>query len=138
MTRLILAAGLFAATLTASLHAQTINMQASIPFDFQIGSTVLPSGEYSIRHSGGVLFVKQTNGAQKSGMFLTVGEDRPVGSSAAGTLLFNRYGSTYFLSKVWSPESTQAQAAPKTPREKELARHIGQPGTTTVAALQTK
>ena len=137
MKRLILAAGLFAATLTASLHAQTINLQASIPFDFQIGSTVLPSGEYSIRHSGGVLFVKQTNGAHKSGMFLTVGEDRPAGASAAGTLLFNRYGSTYFLSKVWPAGSREAQATPKTPREKELARRIGQPGTTTVA-LQTK
>ena len=138
MKRLILAAGLFAATLTASLHAQTMNMQASIPFDFQIGSMVLPSGEYSIRHSGGVLFVQQTSGAHKGGAFLTVGEDRPAGAKAAGTLLFNRYGDTYFLSKVWTAESAQAQAAPKTPREKELARHIGQPGTTTVAALQTK
>ena len=137
MKRLILAAGLFAATLTASLHAQTMNMQASIPFDFQIGNTVLPSGEYSIRHSGGVLFVKQTSGAHKSGIFLTVGEDRPVGATGAGTLLFNRYGSTYFLSKVWSAESKEARAAPQSPREKELARHIGQPGTTTVA-LQTK
>src|SRR5882724_11693841 len=137
MKQLIFAAGLFAATLTASLHAQTMNMQASIPFDFQIGSTVLPSGEYSIRHSGGVLFVKQTSGAHKGGMFLTVGEDRPVGSSASGTLLFNRYGSTYFLSKVWPAGSKEAQVAPKTPREKELARHIGQPGTTTVA-LQTQ
>ena len=82
MKRLILAAGLFAATLTASLHAQTMNMQASIPFDFQIGSTVLPSGEYSIRHSGGLLFVTQTGGAHKSGMFLTVGEDRPAGAQA--------------------------------------------------------
>ena len=136
MTRLILAAGLFAATLTASLHAQTMNMQATIPFDFQIGSTVLPSGEYSIRHSNGVLSVQQTGGAHKGGMFLTVGEDRPAGAKA-GTLLFNRYGDTYFLSKVWSAESTAAQATPKTPREKELARHIGQPGTTTVA-LQTK
>ena len=137
MTRLILAAGLFAATLTASLHAQTMNMQATIPFDFQIGSTVLPSGEYSIRHSGGVLFVKQTAGSHKGGLFLTVGEDRPAGAKAAGTLLFNRYGSTYFLSKVWSAESTEAQATPKTAREKELASHIGQPGTTTVA-LRTK
>ena len=137
MKRLILAAGLFAATLTVSLHAQTMNMQATIPFDFQIGSTVLPSGEYSIRHSGGVLFVKQTNGAQKSGMFLTVGEDRPAGATAASTLLFNHYGNTYFLSKVWSAESTAAQATPKTAREKELARHVGQPGTT-IVALQTK
>jgi hypothetical protein len=137
MKRLIFAAGLFAATLTASLHAQTMNMQATIPFDFQIGSTVLPSGEYSIRHSGGVLFVKQTGGAHKGGFFMTVGEDRPVGSSASGTLLFNRYGSTYYLSKVWPAGSKEAQATPKTPREKELASHIGQPGTSTVA-LRTK
>ena len=137
MKRLILAAGLFAATLTASLHAQTMNMQATIPFEFRIGSTVLPPGEYSIRHSGGVLFVKQTGGAHKGGIFLTVGEDRPAGSSAAGTLQFNRYGSTYYLSKVWPAGSKEAQATPKTAREKELASHIGQPGTTTVA-LRTK
>ena len=137
MKRLILAAGLFAVTLTASLHAQTMNMQATIPFEFRIGSTVLPSGEYSIRHSGGLLFVNQTSGAHKSGMFLTVGEDRPVGSRSAGTLLFNRYGSTYYLAKVWTGESKQAQAAPKTPRERELASHIGQAGTMTVA-LQAK
>jgi hypothetical protein len=137
MKRLILAAGLFAATLTASLHAQTMNLQASIPFDFRIGNSMFPSGEYSIRHSAGVLFVKQTAGSHKGGMFLTVGEDRPAASKGADTLLFNRYGSTYYLSKVWTAESKEAQATPKTAREKELASHIGQPGTTTVA-LQTK
>ena len=137
MKRLILAAGLFAATLTASLHAQTMNMHASIPFEFRIGSTVLPSGEYSIRHSGGLLFVKQTGGAHKGAILMTVGEDRPAGAKAAATLQFNRYGSTYFLSKVWTAESNEARATPKSPHEKELARHIGQPGTTTVA-LQTK
>ena len=137
MKRLILAAGLFAATLTASLHAQPMNLQANIPFDFRIGNSAFPSGEYSIRHSAGVLFVKQTGGSHKAGAFLTVGEDRPAGSSASGTLRFNRYGSTYYLSKVWPAGSKEAQATPMTPREKELARHIGQPGTTTVA-LQTK
>src|SRR6185295_8502106 len=93
MKRLILAAGLFAATLTASLHAQTMNLQASIPFEFRLGSTVLPAGDYSIRHSGDLLFVKQTGGAHKSAIFRTVGEDRPAGSKAAPTLQFNRYGS---------------------------------------------
>ena len=137
MKRLILAAGLFAATLTASLHAQTMNLQATIPFEFRIGNTAFPPGEYSVRNSGGVLSVQKTAGSHKAGMFLTVGEDRPAGAKAAGTLLFNRYGDTYFLSKVWSAESTQAQAPPKTPREKELASHIGQPGSSTVA-LQTK
>ena len=78
MKRLILAAGLFAATLTASLHAQTMNMQATIPFDFRIGNTVFPFGEYSIRNTDGVLFVKQTGGDHKSGIFMTVGEDHPT------------------------------------------------------------
>jgi hypothetical protein len=55
MKRLILAAGLFAATLTASLHAQTMDMKANIPFDFRIGNAAFPSGEYSVRNSGGVL-----------------------------------------------------------------------------------
>ena len=137
MKRLILAAGLFAVTLTASLQAQTMNLKASIPFDFRIGNTVLPSGEYSIRHSDGVLFVNQTDGAHKSGMVLTFGEDRPAESSAASTLLFNRYGSTYYLAKLWTGESKQAQATPRTQRERELASHIGQAGTMTVA-LQAK
>ena len=62
---------------------------------------------------------------------------RLVGSSASGTLLFNRYGSTYYLSKVWPAGSKEAQATPKTAREKELAQQIGQPGTM-IVALQTK
>ena len=137
MKRLIFAAGLFAATLTASLHAQTMNMQATIPFDFRIGNTVFPFGEYSIRNADGVLFVRQTAGNHKSGIFMTVGEDHPETSTSTGTLQFSRYGDMYYLSKVWTPESTEARVLPKTAREKELASHIGQPGTTTVA-LQTK
>lgn len=133
MKRLILAAGLFAATLTASLHAQTMDMKANIPFDFRIGNAAFPSGEYSVRNSGGVLSVAQTTGDRKSGIFLTVGEDRPKSSIGMGTLQFSRYGDAYFLSKVWTPESSVARALPKTPREKELASHIAQPGTLAVA-----
>src|SRR5580704_8318343 len=118
MKRLILAAGLFAATLAASLHAQTINLQATIPFDFRIGNTAFPSGEYSVRNSGGVLSVMQTTGDHKAGVFLTVGEDHPATSTSPGTLQFSRYGDAYYLSKVWTPESSVARALPKTPREK--------------------
>ena len=86
MKRLILAAGLFAATLAASLHAQTMNMQATIPFDFRIGNTVFPFGEYSIRNTDGVLFVRQIAGNHKSGIFMTVGEDQPGNFNVDGHL----------------------------------------------------
>jgi hypothetical protein len=137
MKRLILAAGLFAATLTASLHAQTMDLKANIPFDFRIGNAVFLSGEYSVRNSGGVLSVVQTTGDHKGGNFLTFGEDHPKTSTGMGTLEFHRYGDSYYLSKVWISESSVARALPRTPSEKELASHIGQPGTTTVA-LRTK
>jgi len=133
MKRLILAAGLFAATLTASLHAQTMNLQPTIPFEFRIGNTAFPSGEYSVRNSGGVLSVQKTAGSHKAGMFLTVGEDHPATSTALGTLQFSRYGDMYYLSKVWTPDSESARAPLKTPRERELASHIGLAGTASVA-----
>src|SRR5665213_809199 len=98
MKRLIITAGLFVATVSTSLYAQTMDMQANIPFDFRIGNTELPSGQYSIHHSGNVLFVRQTDGG-KNGIFMTVGEDHPNTSTTKGTLLFNRYGGAYYLAK---------------------------------------
>ena len=107
MKRLILAAGLFVATVSTSLYAQTMDMQANIPFDFRIGNTVLPSGEYSIHHTNGMLFVSQTGGARKSSVVFTVGTDHPNAPTEKGTLQFNRYGDSYYLSKIWTPDSRQ-------------------------------
>ncbi len=137
MKRLILAAGLFVATVSTSLYAQTMDMRANIPFDFRIGGTLLPSGEYSIHHANGMLFVSQTGGAHKGSVVFTVGTDRPNRSTEKGTLQFNRYGDSYYLSKVWTPDSETARATLQTPREKELASHIGLAGTSSVA-LRTK
>jgi hypothetical protein len=114
-----------------------MDMKANIPFDFRIGNAEFPSGEYSVRNSRGVLSVMQISGDHKSGYFLTVGADHPATSTSSGNLQFVRYGDAYFLSKVWTPDSSVARALPKTPREKELASHIGQLGTTSVA-LRTK
>jgi hypothetical protein len=137
MKRLILAAGLFVATVSTSLYAQTMDMQANIPFEFRIGNTVLPSGEYSIHHANGMLFVSQTGGARKGTVVFTVGTDHPTAATEKGTLQFNRYGGSYYLSKVWTPDTETARAPLKTSREKELASHIGLAGTATVA-LRTK
>jgi hypothetical protein len=133
MKRFILAAGLFVATVSTSLYAQTMDIRANIPFDFRIGSTVLPSGEYSIHHTNGMLFVSQTGGARKSSVVFTVGVDHPNAATEKAALQFNQYGDSYYLSKVWTPNSETARALVKTPREKELASHIGLAGTTNVA-----
>lgn len=136
MKRLILAAGLFAATVAMSLYGQTIDLRASIPFDFRIGNTTLPPGNYVVRNSGNVMFLKQSNGG-KGGYFITVKEDHPNTGAGNGTLMFSRYGEVYYLSKVWATGAAPAQKFPPTARERELASRIGLSGTTTVA-LRTK
>ena len=137
MKRLILAAGLFVATVSTSVYAQTMDMRANVPFEFRIGNTVLPSGEYLIHHSNGMLFVSQAGGARKGTVVFTVGTDHPAAATEKGTLQFNRFGDSYYLSKVWTPDTETARAPLKTSREKELASHIGLAGTETVA-LRTK
>jgi hypothetical protein len=137
MKRPILVAGLFVAAVSTSMHAQTMDIRANIPFDFQIGSTVLPSGEYSIQHTNGMLFVAQTGGAHKRSVVLTVGTDHPNAATEKATLQFNQYGNSYYLSKVWTPNSDNARALVKSPHEKELASHIGLAGTA-IVALRTK
>jgi hypothetical protein len=133
MKRLILAAGLFVTTVSTSLYGQIMDIRVNIPFDFQIGSTVLPSGEYSIHHTNGMLFVSQTGGTHKSSVAFTVGVNHPNAATEKPTLQFNQYGDSYYLSKVWMQNSETARALVKTRREKELASHIGLTGTTNVA-----
>ena len=103
------------------LSAQTIELQANIPFSFQVGQVEMPSGEYRVSHRNGVLTVRKTDGHPSAAMCLTIGETLS-NLPARGALIFNRYGNRYFLSSARSPYSTQAQNLPKTRVEKEYAR----------------
>jgi hypothetical protein len=115
MQRLI--AGLFLAVVCACLHAQTMNMRATIPFSFRAGETVLPAGEYTIRHTERTLILHKEGGP--SAMLLTNAALRP-GPLADARLSFSRYGDRYFLSSVWT--SRDGCEIPKGRTEKEFAR----------------
>ena len=124
MKRLILATGLFAAIACSGLQAQTMNMRASIPFDFRVGTTVFPSGEYLIHHRTGVLSIADMQGKHSTNV-LTVGADHTDRPGGQGILQFTRYGEDYYLAKVWTSDSNVARALPKSRRETELAKHAG-------------
>src|SRR6266481_3377345 len=133
MKRLILATGLFAAIACSGLQAQTMDMRASIPFDFRVGTTVLPSGEYMIHHrAGGVLSIADMQGKHSTNV-LTVGGDHADRPGAQGILQFTRYGEDYYLAKVWTSDSGVARALPKSKRETELAKRVGLTETATVS-----
>jgi len=116
MNRLI--AGLFLIVLSGSLHAQTMDMRATIPFAFRAGETVMPAGEYTVRHSANNLFLHKEGGP--SVVLLTNAAARP-NLPATGRLDFSRYGEEYFLSSLWTQGSRDGCAIPKSRAEKEVA-----------------
>ena len=118
MQRLI--AGLILAVVCASLHAQTMDLRATIPFAFRAGETLLPAGDYTIRHRDNSLVVHKEGGGP-SIMLLTNAALRPNPPSDS-RLNFNRYGERYFLSSIWSQGNTAGCEVMKSRAEKELGR----------------
>jgi hypothetical protein len=121
MKRLTLLTGLFAALLCSHLQAQTVHLQANIPFDFQIGKTAMPAGAYFLEHdSHGVLRMTPVNRNGGAVMALTYGAST---SNHSRVLEFRRYGSMYFLSQFWSETGT-GRSLGTTPYEREIAAQL--------------
>ena len=136
MKRLHFALGLFAAVACSGLHAQTPTVRASIPFDFQIGQTRMPAGDYQFRHEHGWLAVQDQSGSPVAAV-MTNTVYRPGTPANEAVLQFNRYGRVYFLANIWKGGSDTGHSLSTSAREKELAIHAG-PVQTTAVALQRR
>jgi len=117
---LIIAALAMLATTAAS--AQTINVKAKVPFSFAVGSSVLPAGEYSLQSLGlGHALAMRNRDANVTKVVLSnVCQSRTTTNSK---LIFHRYGSSYFLSQIWTEGSSLGYEVPISAREKEMARN---------------
>jgi hypothetical protein len=135
MKRLHFAVGLFAALACSGLQAQTV-MRANIPFEFRMGETAFPAGDYVFKYSAHLLVVHEEQGDRSTAMSLTIPVSR-VKAPETAIVEFTRYGDAYFLAKIWTPASSDGGALPKTSREKELASRVTPSGTEAIV-LQSK
>ena len=110
---------LSAILISAALYAQTRTMEATIPFEFRIGNSVMPAGSYRVDYSPQMLRVREEHGNHIATRLLN-SVDR-VTPPSTGVLEFTRYGNDYFFSKIWIPGSAAGGALPKSSLEKELA-----------------
>jgi hypothetical protein len=103
-------------------------VRANIPFNFAVGSKTLPAGTYdvgTIENGDSKMLLLQARDGSSSMI---------VGSNAAEhlkpadktKLVFNQYGSRYFLSEIWVNGNRRGRQLPKTSREKELAKDFAQ------------
>jgi hypothetical protein len=125
VSRILTAAIALAAAVT--VHAQDKAVTATVPFNFYVGSTAMPQGDYRLVNvsNGAVLTISSTgNEVHKAITTMHV-----VGKSLSEPprLVFVRYGDVYFLHQVWTGNDSIGQALGRSQREKALARDNAAP-----------
>ena len=110
----------FTALTVVAVNAQD-RVEAKIPFDFRVGASLLPAGQYTVGTLGpsGAIIIKSAD-SRAAAMVITNAvqhSQRPT----AGKLVFHRYGDTHFLSEVWRPGYDQGRQLVPTKAEREMA-----------------
>jgi len=109
----------------APLHAGSIlnhEMTVNVPFAFAAGDKVLPPGDYTVQvnlERGTVVLVGE---GHKPLMLLTIRKESRS-APQRGKLVFQRYGTSFFLAEVWSQDNATGETLAPSAREKELARN---------------
>ena len=121
VTTIAAAVGLFL-TLAISITAQTpTGAEVNIPFNFSAGKANLKAGKYIITYSSGnALKIRSADGKKT----VLVNAPLTIGGrdyKAGERLVFNRFGSEYFLSQVWLTADYGRQLFPS--KAETTARH---------------
>jgi len=117
------------------LPAQSIEMRAKIPFDFQVGNRILPAGEYDVRNESDWIILKRSDGSGVSTAVMTNAALSPVADRGA-RLQFHRYGDAYFLAQVWRAYHAGRDVVPSD-LEKRLAK-LSAPAKPVVVAARSR
>ena len=106
----------------AGAIAQQPGLKANIPFDFTVGNTWMPAGEYTIASpTHEVLELKSG-----SHIALVVSTQSNDESKSGSKLVFDKYGNQYFLHEVLSPNhvSLNLKIAPSKAEKRARERVI--------------
>ena len=125
--KVILLAVLAAAGLLtlSPLTAQSRAIDFNIPFQFYVGNTTLPAGQYGIAFDYSFNRVLMSATSLDDALWIlpqrisNSGQDLVAGTV---TLKFHRYGDTYFLREVWRGGREEGLSLPMTKAEKRAAR----------------
>jgi hypothetical protein len=96
-------------------------MTVTVPFEFAAGDKVLPAGDYTVQVNPERGSVVLRGEGRRSQILLTIRKkSRTV--PVLGKLVFQRYGTRFFLDEVWSQNNATGETLAPSAREKELAR----------------
>ena len=89
----------FAAMTAFASDTQTL--KADIPFAFRAGQAVLPAGQYSVGSTANPHVVKLMNENGATVAMFTTNNTTKINGADSSVLVFNRYGNSSYLAKIW-------------------------------------
>ena len=120
------AAGLMA---VAPVFAQDQErVKANIPFAFNVGSKVLPAGNYEVRAVFAQSLMIQNEATEEAAIALTMSAPpKAISGNAEAELVFHKYGNRCFLSEIRTSDNTHTVSASKLEHEaaKEASETAG-------------
>jgi len=119
---LALLLGLILLLAAASVEARNTlsnQMQVTIPFKVAVNGKTLPAGIYVIELNTERRTVLLRADGQQPILLLAMGKES-LDAPKHGQLVFHRYGTSFFLTEVWTEGDTAGRALATSDREKEL------------------
>jgi len=102
-------------------------MTFDIPFEFRVGTSVMPAGEYKVTHSLKSGLTGIVCDLCKVDVRILTRAGGRNGAPSESRLVFNRYGERYFLSSVWQAGTDVGRVLPVSKAERELALRASPP-----------
>jgi len=125
MFAMLMLVGLLAVTAEAQ-SVNGVSIRATIPFEFSVGDKLLPAGEYRIQQVNPASDLAMLQIATANGEARVLVRVRSIraGNTSQTALVFNQYGSSYFLSTLAIEGSEDAWQAPKSHTERGVRREL--------------
>jgi hypothetical protein len=118
-------------------HAQIIgDIDATIPFQFHVGNTKFPAGEYRIHVlDDSDLTTMEISSMDGSASALFQVREADTNSEPTKTeLIFNKYGTRYFLAKMFDEGNPSGAQVSESGYEKRISQQTAMEGQTHVSA----
>jgi hypothetical protein len=98
----VLALTVLVALAATSIYAQTFAVRANIPFDFYVGSKLMPAGDYTFDTmlGSGIGQIWSMGRHNSTTMFFEPGPLPATSDKGSVSMFFHRYDKTYFLTEV--------------------------------------
>jgi len=123
-----------------SASAQSFQrLVVDVPFAFSARGQMLPAGRYVVERPSpitGTLFIASADGSN-DGVVSLINSAESTMPPDEPELIFHRYGSTYFLSEVWTGVDNVGYSLPKSKAERTAERNQATQGRNTGTAVSS-